>query len=65
MRWMLSMKTYLMEKLFASSIDLPTDIYDSKGKQIQEWDGVLLSGDTIYLLEAKHSMSVEKVKENG
>ncbi|KAJ2993315.1 hypothetical protein HDV02_002497 [Globomyces sp. JEL0801] len=47
---LLSMKTYLMEKLLASYIDLPTDIYDSKGKQIQEWD-------------AKHSMSVEKVKE--
>ena len=60
---LLSMKTYLMEKLLASSINLPTDIYDSKGEQIQEWDGVLLSGDTLYLLEAKHSMSVEKVKE--
>jgi hypothetical protein len=60
---LLSMKTYLMEKLLAASIDLPTDIYDSEGTQIQEWDGVLLSGDTLYLLEAKHSMSVEKVKE--
>ena len=60
---LLSMKTYLMEKLLASSIDLPTDIYDSKGRQIQEWDGVLLAGDTLYLLEAKHSMSVEKVND--
>ena len=60
---LLSMKTYLMEKLLASSIDLPTDIYDSTGKQIQEWDGILLSGDTLYLLEAKHSMSIEKVKK--
>ena len=60
---LLSMKTYLMEKLLASSIDLPTDLYDSKGTQIQEWDGVLLSGDTLFLLDAKHSMSVEKVKE--
>ena len=42
---------------------MPTDIYDSTGKQIQEWDGILLSGDTLYLLEAKHSMSVEKVNE--
>lgn len=42
---------------------MPTNIYDSTGKQIQEWDGVLLSEDTLYLLEAKHSMSVEKVKE--
>ena len=60
---LLSMKTYLMEKLLATSIDLPTDIYDSNGKQIQEWDGILLSQDTLYLLEAKHSMSAEKVKE--
>jgi hypothetical protein len=52
------MKTYLMEKLLASSIELPTDINDLKGKQIQEWDGVLSSGDTLHLLEAKHSMSV-------
>ncbi|KAH6582233.1 hypothetical protein BASA50_008030 [Batrachochytrium salamandrivorans] len=52
-----------MEKLLASSINLPTDIYDSTGKQIQEWDGILLSGDTLYLLEAKHSMSIEKVKK--
>jgi hypothetical protein len=60
---LLSMKTHLMENLLASPIDLPTDIYDLNGNQIQEWDGVLLSGDTLYLLEAKHSMSVEKVKE--
>ena len=60
---LLSMKTYLLEKLLASSIDLPTDIYDSKGKRIQEWDEILLSGDTLYLLEAKHSMSIEKVKK--
>ena len=60
---LLAMKTFLIEKHFASYIELPTDIYDSTGKQIQEWDGILLSGDTLYLLEAKHSMSVEKVKE--
>jgi len=60
---LLSMKTYLMENLLASSIDLPTDIYDSTGKQIQEWDGILLSQDTLYLLEAKHSMSIEKIKK--
>jgi hypothetical protein len=46
---LLSMKSYLLEKLLASSIDLPTYIYDSKGKQIQKWDGILLSGDTLSL----------------
>ncbi|KAI9335899.1 hypothetical protein BDR26DRAFT_865320 [Obelidium mucronatum] len=60
---LLSMKTYLMDSLLASAIDLPTDIYDSTGTQIQEWDGILSSGDTLYLLEAKHSMSIEKVNK--
>lgn len=60
---LLSVKAYIMEKLSASPIDLPTDIYDSTGKQVQEWDGILFSGDTLYLLEAKHSMSIEKVQK--
>ena len=60
---LLSVKTLLMEKLLATSIDLPTDIYDSTGKQIQEWDGILLSGDTLYLLEAKYLMSIEKIEK--
>ncbi|KAK6094636.1 hypothetical protein MT418_004924 [Batrachochytrium dendrobatidis] len=60
---LLSMKTYLVEKLQASPIDLPTDIYDSTGSQIQEWDGILLSEDILYLLEAKHAMTVEKVEK--
>ena len=60
---LLSMKAFLKEKFQALPINLSTDFFDEKGRQIQEWDGVLLSGDTLYLLEAKHSMSVEKVKE--
>ena len=60
----LSFKTFLRENLLASSIELPTDFYDSKGKDtIQEWDGALLSGDTLYLLEAKHFMTVKLIQE--
>ena len=60
---LLSMKTFLMEKLHASSIELPTDIIDTMGNQVQEWDGILLAGETLYLLEAKHSISVKKLNE--
>jgi hypothetical protein len=60
---LLAMKTYLMEELQATSTNMPTDIYKTGGKQIQEWDGAVLSGETLYLLEAKHSMSIEKVKK--
>lgn len=58
----LSMKAFLEKKFQASPINLPTDFFDKEGKQIQEWDGVLLSNDTLYLLESKHSMTVEKIK---
>jgi hypothetical protein len=57
-----SMIAFLKEKFQALPINLPTDFFDEKGKQIQEWDGVLLSKDALYLLEAKHVMTVEKIK---
>jgi hypothetical protein len=60
---LLAMKTYLMKELGASPIDFPTDLHDSKDNLIQEWDGALLSKETLYLLEAKHSMSVKKIKD--
>ena len=60
---LLSMKAYLVEKLRASPLNLPTDFFDGNRGQIQEWDGILLSEDTLYLLEAKHAMTVEKVKK--
>jgi hypothetical protein len=60
---LLSMKAFLKEKFQALPINLSTDFFDEKGRQIQEWDGVLLSTDTLYLLEAKHAMTVEKIKK--
>jgi hypothetical protein len=59
---LLSMMAFLEAKFQAVSISLPTDFSDEKGRQIQEWDGVLLAKDTIYLLEAKHAMKVKKIK---
>lgn len=60
---LLSMKAYLAEKLQVFPINLPTDFFDGNGRQIQEWDGILYSEDTRYLLEVKHAMTVEKVKK--
>ena len=59
---LLAMKSYLADKLNASPVGLPTDFHDSDGRQLQEWDGAFLSADTLYLLELKHSMSEDKVK---
>ena len=59
---LLSMKTFLKEKFQAVAINLSTDFFDKEGRQVQEWDGVLLSKDTLYLLEAKHAMTIEKIK---
>jgi hypothetical protein len=59
---LLSMMSFLSEKFQARPIYLPTDFSDEKERKIQEWDGVLLAKDTLYLLEAKHSMKVGKIK---
>jgi hypothetical protein len=56
------MKTFLEEKFHALPMNLSTDFFDKEGRQVQEWDGVLLSKDTLYLLEAKHAMTIEKIK---
>jgi hypothetical protein len=60
---LLAMKSHFKEELPAPPDEQPTDFYDSNRRQIQEWDGVLLSDSTLYLLEAKHSMSIKKVKQ--
>jgi hypothetical protein len=50
--------------IFTTQVEgVPTDIYDAGGRQVQEWDGAVLSGDILYLLEAKHSMSKSKVEK--
>ena len=59
---LLFLKAFLMNELKASPINSPTKFFDEKRQIIQEWDGILSSKDTIYLLEAKHTMTVDKVK---
>ena len=59
---LLSLKAFLMNELKASPINSPNKFFDEKRQIIQEWDGILSSKDTIYLLEAKHTMTVDKVK---
>lgn len=63
---LLRMKTFLIEELKdlkaqESPISLPTEFYDEKKRKIQEWDGIISTKDTLYLLEAKHTMTVIKV----
>ncbi len=60
---LLSMKAFLLQQLPEAPVELFTEFFDENGRQLQEWDGVLLSGDTLYLLEAKHSMSMKKLKK--
>jgi hypothetical protein len=59
---LLSMQAFLEKKFQASPMNLSKDFFDKEGRQVQEWDGVLLAKDTLYLLEAKHAMTVEKIK---
>lgn len=62
---LLSIKAFIKKNFKVPPQELEREFYDKKGQLIQEWDGVLLSseGGTLYLLEAKHAMTVEKVKK--
>jgi hypothetical protein len=62
---LLSIKAVIKKIFKVPPQELEKEFYDQKGQLIQEWDGVLLSseGGTLYLLEAKHSMTVKKVKK--
>ena len=62
----LRMMTLLIKELqFLKAEELPislsTEFLDEKGVKIQEWDGIISTKDTLYLLEAKHTMTIEKV----
>ncbi|KAI8613576.1 hypothetical protein BC830DRAFT_1243747 [Chytriomyces sp. MP71] len=54
------LKAYVMD-----SVDLPTDIMDTMDpkKKLQEWDGVIFLNGVLYLLEAKHDMSPDKIRK--
>jgi hypothetical protein len=58
-----SIKADLIEKLGATPIDLPDepDVLNFKRRRGPRWDGVLLAGDTLYLMDAKFYMSIDNV----
>ncbi len=60
MTFLEELKTFKAEEL---PISLSTEFSDEKGVKIQEWDGIVSTKDTLYLLEAKHTMTVKKVKK--
>lgn len=57
----LAMKNYLLKNLGFSVMEMPTDIMGSDGKIKQEWDGAFKVEDVLYLCEAKHVMTLDKV----
>ena len=57
----LALKNYLHSHLGTNVIEMPTDVYGSNGKIAQEWDAAFKVDDVLYLCEAKHVMSSDKV----
>jgi hypothetical protein len=61
---LLAMKTFLINHLGASVIDMPTDIMGSEGNKIvQEWDAIFKVDNVLYLCEAKHNMTLKQVNK--
>lgn len=61
---LLAMKSFLIEHLGPSVIEMPTDIMGSDGKTIvQEWDAIFKVDDVLYLCEAKHKMTLSQVNK--
>lgn len=57
----LALKNYLHSHLGSAVIDMPTDVFGSKGNIVQEWDAAFKVDDVLYLCEAKHVMSTDKL----
>ena len=61
---LLAMKSFLINHLGPSVIEMPTDLMGSDGKTIvQEWDAVFKVDDVLYLCEAKHNMTLKQVNK--
>lgn len=56
-----ALKNYLHSHLGSAVIDMPTDVFGSKGNIVQEWDAAFKVDDVLYLCEAKHVMSTDKL----
>ncbi|EGF83440.1 hypothetical protein BATDEDRAFT_85917 [Batrachochytrium dendrobatidis JAM81] len=57
----LALKNYLHLHLGSAVIDMPTDVLGSNGNIVQEWDAAFKVDDVLYLCEAKHVMSTDKL----
>jgi hypothetical protein len=57
----LALKSYLHLHLGSTVIDMPTDVFGINGNIVQEWDAAFKVDDVLYLCEAKHVMSSDKV----
>ena len=57
----LALKNHLITHLGPNVIEMPTDVYASNGKIVQEWDAAFKVDDVLYLCEAKHVMSSDKI----
>ena len=52
---------YLHLHLGYNAIEMPTEVNVIDGKVVQEWDAAFKVDDVLYLCEAKHTMSIDKV----
>ena len=60
------MKSFLINHLGPSVIEMPTDIMGSDGKTIvQKWDAVFKVDNVLYLCDAKHNMTLKQVNKTA
>ena len=57
----LAMKNYLHSHVGSNVIEMPTDVVGTGGNIVQEWDAAFKVDDVLYLCEAKHVMSSDKL----
>ena len=57
----LALKNHLKSHLGSTVFEMPTNVLDCNGKVVQEWDAAFKVDDVLYLCEAKHVMSSDKV----
>lgn len=57
----LALKSHLHLHLGSTVTDMPTDVLGINGTIVQEWDAAFKVDDVLYLCEAKHVMSSDKV----
>ena len=57
----LALKNYLITHIGHKATEMPTDVYVSNGKIAQEWDAAFKADGVLYLCEAKHIMSSDKI----